>query len=143
MITLTTTSAGTLQSRANRTVRSFMGRSLQPHHISSTGWALLGVVAKTPAGVRPSTAAEELGVKRPMITQLIREFESRDLVKSIADTSDTRAKKIILTPHGYKFVEMLEIKLREDLSGFLGDVPIDELTTYFRILRKIAGKLDT
>lgn len=142
MITLTTTSAGTLQSRASRTVRSFMGRSLRPHHISSTGWALLGVVAKTPAGVRPSVLAVELGVKRPMITQIVREFENRDLVKSVVDISDTRAKKIILTSHGYKFVEMLEMKLREDLSGFLGDVPVEELTTYFRILRKIASKLD-
>lgn len=142
MITLTTTSAGTLQSRANRTVRSFMGRSLRPHHLSTTGWALLGVVAKT-RGARPSQIADELGVKRPMVTQLVREFEKRDLVKSVADPDDTRAKRIVLTPHGYVFVEMLETKLRQDLHGFLGDVPIEELTTYFRVLRKIASKLDT
>ena len=141
MITLTTTSAGTLQSRANRTVRSFMGRSLRPHHVSSTGWALLGVVAKT-QGARPSKIADELGVKRPMVTQLVREFENRDLVKSISDPIDTRAKQIVLTPHGHKFVEMLELKLRNDLSGFLGDVPIEELNTYFRVLRKIADRLE-
>lgn len=141
MITLTTTSAGTLQSRANRTVRSFMGRSLRPHRVSPTGWALLGVVAKT-AGIRPSEIAEDLGVQRPMVTQLIREFESRGLVRSITDPSDTRDRRITLTPHGQKFVEMLEIKLRHELSGFLGDVPVADLTTYFRVLRKIASKLE-
>lgn len=141
MISLTTTAAGTLQSRANRTVRSFMGRSLRPHHVSTTGWALLGVVANT-GGARPSLIANELGVKRPMVTQLVREFEQRDLVKTIPDVRDTRAKSIVLTPHGYKFVEMLETKLRQDLHGFLGDVPLEELTTYFRVLRKIASKLE-
>lgn len=142
MITLSTTSAGALQSRANRTVRSFMGRSLRPYNVSSTGWALLGVVAKT-QGARPSHIAAELGVKRPMITQLIHEFEKRDLITTVHDATDTRAKKIILTPHGYKFVEMIELKLRQELHGFLEDVPIEELTTYFRVLRKIASKLDT
>lgn len=141
MITLTTTSAGSLQSRANRTVRTFMGRSLRPYRVSATGWAFLGAVAKT-HGTRPSEIADELGVQRPMVTQLTREFEARGLVASIADQHDTRAKQIVLTPHGQKFVEMIELKLRQELSGFLGDVPVDELTTYFRVLRKIASKLE-
>lgn len=118
-----------------------MGRSLRPHRVSATGWAFLGVVAKT-QGVRPSEIADELGVQRPMVTQLTREFESRGLVASVADPTDTRAKQIILTPHGQKFVEMLELKLRQELGGFLSDVPVEELATYFRVLRKIANKLE-
>ena len=118
-----------------------MSRSLRPHNVSPTGWALLGVVAKT-QHLRPSEIADKLGVQRPMVTQLIREYEHRDLVRCIADPTDTRAKRIILTPHGYKFVEMLELKLRHDLGGFLGDVPVADLTTYFRVLRKIADKLE-
>lgn len=139
MISLTTTSAGTLQARAHRSLRSFMGRSLQPYRMTATGWALLGAVAHA-SGVRPSQIADELGVRRPMVAQLIREFEKRGFIKSIPDHSDTRAKIITLTTHGVTFVEMLEMKLRTDMHGFLDDVPVTDLTTYFRVLRLIANK---
>lgn len=142
MINLTTTSAGTLQARAHRSLRTFMGRSLQPYRITTTGWAVLGAIAHS-AGIRPSQIADELGVKRPMVAQLIREFEKRGFVKSSPDRSDTRAKIITLTAHGITFVEMLEMKLRSDMHGFLDDVPVADLTTYFRVLRLIANKSNT
>lgn len=140
MITLATISAGTLQSRANRAVREYMGASLQPHNISITSWALLGIVAQSQTGIRPSEIAEKLGLKRPMITQLAHELTRRDIIKQISDTSDSRAKRIVLTSHGTAFVTMLEQKLRADMHGFLEGVEIEDLHTYFRVLRIIANK---
>lgn len=136
---IATSSAGILQGQAYRVLHSVMGKSLKPHGISLTGWALLGVIAASP-GVRPSYVATRLNVQRPLVTQLLRVYEDRDLLKRTAEPTDSRAKHITLTPHGYKFVEMIEQKIKRDLQGFLGDVPIGELTTYFRVLRKIATK---
>lgn len=139
MITLTTPSAGTLHARAHRSMHAFIVHSLKPYNVTPTGWAALGIIAAT-MSTRPSTIADELGVKRPVVTQLIHEYEKRGFITSAVDPHDTRAKRITLTPHGVAFAELLETKLRADMHGFLKDVAVEDLTTYFHVLRIIANK---
>lgn len=141
MIRLSTAEAGILQTKAYRALRQFMGQCLGPHDISLTGWALLGKVAHT-HGIRASVLAADLSVKRPLVTEMLREFESKGLLTRRTDPADSRAKQIVLTDKGAQFVQDLERELRSELHGFLHDISVDDLAIYLKVLRIIADKLE-
>lgn len=141
MIELTTAEAGILQSKAYRSLREFLGTCLKPHGVSLTGWALLGLVAGS-QGIRASVLAHELSVKRPLVTDLLTDFEKKNLLTRRVELQDSRAKKIFLTDKGKQFVQSLEAELRQNLRVFLDDVSQTELTTYLKVLEKIANKFN-
>ncbi|HLI67923.1 MAG TPA: MarR family transcriptional regulator [Caulobacteraceae bacterium] len=51
-------------------------------------------------GARPTTLAARAGITKQAISQLVRELEKRGYVEQAADSSDTRAKIVRLTPRG-------------------------------------------
>ncbi len=62
-------------------------------------------------GARPSLLAQRTGVSKQAMSQLIRELEKRGYVEQVADTTDTRAKLVRLTPRGVALREgCLEVR---------------------------------
>ncbi len=51
-------------------------------------------------GVRAATLAQQAGITKQAISQLVRELEARGYVEQIPDSTDTRAKIVRLTERG-------------------------------------------
>jgi DNA-binding MarR family transcriptional regulator len=51
-------------------------------------------------GARPSTLAQQAGITKQAISQLVRELEARGYVEQVPDSTDTRAKIVRLTKRG-------------------------------------------
>jgi DNA-binding MarR family transcriptional regulator len=52
------------------------------------------------AGARPTALAQQAGVTKQAMSQLVRELEARGYVEQVADATDTRAKIVRLTKRG-------------------------------------------
>jgi DNA-binding MarR family transcriptional regulator len=51
-------------------------------------------------GSRPTALAQQAGITKQAISQLVRELETRDYVEQVPDPTDTRAKLVRLTENG-------------------------------------------
>jgi DNA-binding MarR family transcriptional regulator len=51
-------------------------------------------------GARPTALAQQAGITKQAISQLVRELEARDYVEQVPDPTDTRAKLVRLTKNG-------------------------------------------
>lgn len=56
-------------------------------------------------GARPTVLAQQSGVTKQAMSQLIRELETRGYVEQVPDTGDTRAKIVRLTRRGVQLRE--------------------------------------
>jgi DNA-binding MarR family transcriptional regulator len=139
-IDITTYRAGMLQSQAYRALTTHLTEALQPHNITVAGWAALGSM-KDSGEVRLTELAEQLGVKPPVATTLVRELEKRGLVERRSFEGDNRVTLLTLTPPGRDLVDQVEQVLRRSLREFLHDVTVQELIVYLRVLKKLAAKL--
>jgi DNA-binding MarR family transcriptional regulator len=51
-------------------------------------------------GARATTLAQQAGITKQAVSQLVRELEARDYVEQVPDSTDTRAKIVRLTENG-------------------------------------------
>ncbi len=52
------------------------------------------------SGARATTLAQQAGITKQAVSQLVRELEARDYVEQVPDPTDTRAKIVRLTEKG-------------------------------------------
>lgn len=85
--------------------------------------------------------AEEVGLTRPRITQIVDALEESGLAKRVKDPSDARKIRVSITRKGHKAVSGMKADLLaivKDFQTVLGKEDSDELT---RLIRKIASML--
>ncbi|RJF72942.1 MarR family transcriptional regulator [Deinococcus cavernae] len=85
----------------------------------------------SPAGRRPSELAEDAGISRQAMSDLLTELEGLGYVKRIPDPSDARARLIIPAERGYAadailqaFWRSRELQLREQY----GDARVNDVS---------------
>lgn len=138
-INLSTYKAGLLQSKAHRTLTTFMRDQLKPYNMTLPEWATLGLTYDL-HGIRPSEIADLLGVKPPVATSLLNKLEKKHLVTRQQHVADSRAHIITITSDGAKLITLVETTLRKELRRYFNDISVKEFSEYIRILTKLAAK---
>jgi MarR family transcriptional regulator for hemolysin len=133
----TTYRVGLLQAKAYRILRQHTDKKLIPFDMSSTHWALLGLLYEAKAGLRPGEVANELGVEAPFVTRMVNEFKKKKLVEQKEDPSDSRANVLFLTAAGKAEVKKIESVLRVEMAPLIKDVAFGDLLSYLLVLKKI------
>ena len=98
---------------------------------------MLGVIAQAPDGIRHVEIARKLHVKAPLITTMARSLQQRDLIQSVQNQFDARAKLLALTPAGKKLLKIVESDIDTELSMLLSGLNETEMTTYHKVLQTI------
>lgn len=133
----TTYGAGMLQTRAYRVLKRRTDAALAPAGITSVHWALLGLLASRPDGIRPGDAARELGVEAPFVTGLAAELVRKGYAAKDRDATDRRAWGLSLTPAGREFVDDTEPALRASMRPLLSGASAGDVATYLSVLECI------
>lgn len=128
---------GTTQALAYRLLREQVYEVLGRYDLTPTYWSMLGVIIEARDGVRLADIARTLHVKAPLVTNMARTLESRELVKSVPNQFDARAKLLAVTPAGKKFSRDVEQDLRETLKVLLSGLTESELAAYHKVLTTI------
>lgn len=135
----TTYDVGMLQAKVYRVLKQQTNAALASRGIGSVHWALLGLAYATPAGIRPSEAARELGVEAPFVTALVQDLAKLGYVKLGPDPNDSRAKLLCITKSGKAFVAETEPYLRGKMKEYLKEISLGDLGTYIVVLERIVA----
>ena len=138
-INLSTYKAALLQSKAHRTLMTFMRDQLTPYNMTLPEWTTLGLTYDL-HGIHPSEIADLLGVKPPVATSLLNKLEKKQLVKREQHTYDSRVSIISITSDGAKLITMVETSLRKELRRHFDNISVKEFKLYIQILSKLASR---
>lgn len=116
--------------------------------------ALTGITGDFPHGVRgyqvlstvvhedlPSqlALAERLGIDRTVMTYLIDDLATADLVERQPNPGDRRQRKIVATAHGARTLARLEREVREAEEAVLAELGPDERRTFRAMVQRVAS----
>lgn len=131
--------SGTIYVAAYRTLRGRIAACLQRYSLTPTTWSLLGVVIEARDGIRLNEVARVLGVKAPLVTMLANELIDRGIINRIPHHIDKRAKLLVITSKGKKFIAAVERDMEKELKYLLNGVTEDELAAYKKVLDTIVA----
>lgn len=129
--------SGTIFMKAYRTLRLRVAGCLERYDLTPTMWSLMGIVLQARDGIRLSEVARRLEVKAPLVTMLANTLLDRGYVTRIPHPIDKRAKLLIVTPKGRKFMQTVETEMNNELAVLLHGVTADELKAYKNVLDTI------
>jgi DNA-binding MarR family transcriptional regulator len=129
--------SGAVFTKAYKVLREHVVACLSRYELSPTSWSFLGAVMDSPDGIRPVIVAQHLSVKAPLITVLSRNLIARDLVKLMPHHLDGRAKLLVITPKGKKYVQAVEKDMEQTLHRLLEGLTQDDLGAYRKVLETI------
>ncbi len=133
----TTYRIGLLQSKAHRVLHELTTEHLKSLKITPIYWAFLGLVNDYEKGIRPSDAAQLLGVEAPFITSMVNDLRKKDLIIDLPHPTDNRIKMVVLNEKGKKFVLSTESMLRSKMRALIKDISPKEFANYLYVLKKI------
>jgi DNA-binding MarR family transcriptional regulator len=128
---------GTIQTRAYRLLRQQVVEVLGEYDLSPTYWAMLGVIYESRDGIRQTDVAKALQVKPPLVTMMARELQNRELIASVTNQFDARAKLLTTTPAGKKHIKIVEANLGKMLENLLDGLTTADMHTYQNVLTTI------
>ena len=129
--------SGTIQTRAYRLLREQVIGVLSEYQLTPTYWSMLGIIFNSRDGIRQTDVASALHVKPPLVTMMTKELQSRELITSVTNQFDARAKLLTTTPAGKKYIKTVEAHLSKVLEGLLVGLTEAEMLTYQKVLTTI------
>ena len=128
---------GTVQTQAYQALREHVYGVLSEYDLTPSYWSMLGIIMEARNGVRQAEIARAMHVKAPLITVMARQLQKREIVQSVQNQFDARAKLLAITPEGKKFVKTVEQALYKELNGLLTGLTEKDLMTYHKVLTTI------
>ncbi len=136
---LTTYQAVIAQSRAFRALRTFMSTTLLRHNLTMTQWLMLGMIVDAKeAGVRVSDLADVLGVEMPVVTNLVNRAEQAGQIRRVADDTDKRSRRIVVTPEFAECICAIEGELQHEAQQWMCGLSRQDMDGYFAIVEALA-----
>ena len=86
--------------------------------------------------------ARTLGIDRTVMTYLLDDLETADLVRRIPDPNDRRARRLTVTPAGHQLLAELERRMAALEAELLVGLPDGERTALLAGLRRMAARLE-
>lgn len=136
---LTTYQAVIAQSRAFRALRTFMSTTLLRHNLTMTQWLMLGMIVDAKeTGVRVSDLADVLGVEMPVVTNLVNRAEQAGQIRRVADDTDKRSRRIVVTPEFAECICAIEGELQHEAQQWMCGLSRQDMDGYFAIVEALA-----
>lgn len=129
--------SGAIFAKAHRVLRETVRQCLLRHGLTPTSWTFLGAVSNAPDGIRMVTLAEQMGVKPPLVTLMAHGLIEKGLIKRIPHHSDRRAKLLVATPEGRRFIQKIEKDMAFALTDLLQGLDTEDLKGYQKVLETI------
>jgi DNA-binding MarR family transcriptional regulator len=141
LVDITTYQAGVMQAKSFRNLKKYFEQCLSAYGLTSMQWFIAGTVYdRGSAGIPMTSLAKELGITLPSLLGALEVLESKGMVSKTSNSDDNRVKIITATLTFAKQCPMIEDELRQKFRDTLyAKLTIKELTTYVRVLYKIAG----
>ena len=136
---LPTYMTSTVQAQAYRLLREHVYAVLTQYDLTPSYWSMLGVILESRDGVRQVEIARAMHVKAPLITAMTKQMEDRNIVQSVQNQFDARAKLLAITPSGRKFMKQVEIDLNARLKLLLVGLNEADLQAYQKVLTTIVA----
>lgn len=133
----TTYDIGLIQARGYRMLKQLTATVVNKEGLSTSEWAMLGIISHHPSGVRSTEVAELLGVRPPLVSRLITRLESGEWI-TVLQGSDKRERILSLTKHAKVRVPKIETLVRKELTPLLKGVSTSDLAGYLKTLSLIA-----
>jgi MarR family transcriptional regulator for hemolysin len=130
---------GTMQTQAYRLLREHVYAVLAQYELTPTYWSMLGIILEARDGVRQVEIAKAMNVKAPLITAMSKQMESRNILQSVQNQFDARAKLLAITPEGRKLMKQVETELHQALGKLLTGLTEADLITYHKVLTTIVA----
>jgi DNA-binding MarR family transcriptional regulator len=128
-----------LHARADRVVRAFVAKQLEPYQLTMMEWLLLGVVNSGPKdGVSMSAAAQTLDVTLPQITALANKLLGLKLIRQKTQSHDRRSRHILPTGKGKTALEDIEAAISNALEEWLAGFSKEQREQYLRNIQWLA-----
>ena len=123
--------------RLTRIAAQETGRTTSP-----AVWRTLSILT-TDGDLRVGDLARASRVSQPTMTKLVRGLAEDELVKRIADTDDSRAWLIAITPKGTAALTEWRGQLADSLGGLFADLDDDDWDVLDRATRLLASRFSS
>ncbi len=91
---------------------------LKRWNLSRNAYFVLAWLHDHPEGVEPAQLADRANIQRQLVTSILRDLESRELISRQEQKSDHRRRLITLTPAGHAFAGQVSLAMDNiDLQG--------------------------
>jgi DNA-binding MarR family transcriptional regulator len=120
----------------------FVRRGLAGHPLDPVAGRLLTLLALRP-GLRPTEAAEFLGVAPPTITRHVQDQQARGRLRAIVDDADRRSYRLALTEDGLACLDEFRTDLVHRFSPAFTDLSPAEVHTMATLLTRLVDGLST
>lgn len=103
-------------------------------NITPVQFGLLSVLSDSP-GLDQLSLAEELGIDRANVADVLNRLETRGLVKRVSSTEDKRRKLCTVTPEGLAFVRKHFANMRRAQERMLSPLNAQERVEFMRMIQ--------
>jgi DNA-binding MarR family transcriptional regulator len=116
---------------------SFLGTKYSVLH-----WQILTELTLHDEGIRPSVFAEQLGLKRNTLSQIINRFEQVGLVKRNVDSSDGRGFLLSITTKGQDVLKEIQKAGASRIEKSLGELSPAKREEFLSLWRRYVSKVE-
>ena len=118
-------------------------QSVKALGISAVQWSVLGALSRpqVQGGMAFSELADYLGVSRQNLDGVLKRLEREAHVQRVADTTDRRAKKVLLTETGSAYWASLQPRIYEFYRQAVGDFRFDDKVALVHWLNQLNAGL--
>lgn len=131
---MTTYGAAAMQVITYKKLQSRINSVLKQYGLNMTQWIILGRLKEKQTGLRTTDLARFMHVEVPLVTMVSQPLMGRGLIDSSKISHDKRAKLLRLTDRANELMDTVEGRLQAQLQDLMGNIPSQELTTYFKVL---------
>lgn len=129
--------SGLIQTKAQRILYSHMSNVLKEYDLSLPEWTLIGLLYESKEGFRLNDIAIKLDVEPPFATNLVDQLEEKDWVTKKEESTDHRAKRIVITSKGKLLLPTIEGLVKERMKKLFKGVWYPEVATYINVLKAV------
>ena len=129
--------SGAIFMKAYRLLRLNVTGCLSQFGINPTSWVLLGIIRETKDGIRLAEVANIMNVKAPLVTTLVHDLITKELIELLPHHTDKRVKLLLLTPVGKLYMKKVEAVLDQSLRGILAGTTDSDLAGFETVLEAI------
>lgn len=118
-------------------VAMFM-EELAEHQVTPVQYGLLSILVDMP-GLDQFSVAEELGIDRANVHDVLKRLESRKLLLRVVDPHNKRRKLCLATREGAEFVASLHLQMQAAQKRLLDPLTEVERETFVELLHKLVN----
>lgn len=130
-----------LVTAAGHSWRRRINYELTDQGLSASAAIPLVILLRNENPVRQCDLAEKLGIEGPSLVRILDGLEESRLIERKPDSTDRRARLLILTESGREMAEQVEVILAGFRAAMLAGADPDDVDAAIRLLTFIANRL--